>query len=68
MVAQAQAIQGIAGLEASEETVHVLSSALRNPRLFWRLRADAALALGYTASESTAAGLRGADELVDFFR
>jgi hypothetical protein len=49
-----------------EGVVDVLEAALRRPSLFCRVRADAALALGATASDAT--HMRGANALVNFWR
>lgn len=66
VVSQAQAVSSLASLDTSDGVVHVLMNAVRNSRLFCRVRADAALAVGATASEITQ--LRGAGELLAYFR
>ncbi|KAI8462736.1 MAG: hypothetical protein J3K34DRAFT_527522 [Monoraphidium minutum] len=67
VLSQAQAVAGLASLQPVHEgVIQVLAAALRRPTLFCRVRADAALALGATASDAT--NMEGARALVKYWR
>jgi transcription initiation factor TFIID subunit 2 len=67
VISQAQAVSGLASLQPMHEgVIDALAAALKRPGLFCRVRADAALALGATASDATY--MRGAHELIAYWR
>ena len=66
MAIQAAAVAGLAKAAPQLEQVAALMAAVRNDRLFCRVRAAAAVALGATACDDTE--MEGVNQLIKYFR